>query len=437
MPTAVKKKKPATPNHFRAPVILFAEIDDEVSERVELLRCGTFSFSPTEQLEITPELMQSFVKNFNDNVRGVDLAIDYAHENKSIAAGWIKKLSYDAKKKKLFADVKWTPAGKKVLADKEFRYLSAEFHTNYTDNETNSFHGPTLLGAGLTNRPFVKGMEAVTQLSEENPGTGNGVMCMTPEEMTAAIQAIQAALEKLSAGGAAVPSAPPVANAPIDSQENDGQDDENNEETSGEENPVDDEANPTAPPVAGAAKSPVGGAPAAKDLKNKKPPPQAGGATDKGKSTMTDAEKKDYEDMKAENLRMKGEQDAAAKKVKLAEREGVFTKMLSEGKAVEAQRKPYLDGDVDGFMALAQPVKTKRLSEDGAEGNEDGGGEGEKDPQDEIIALAEKLVEDKKVKTLSEAQSVIMNDPKHAALRKRYEDGSYNSGQSMQRKDSK
>ena len=67
------------------------------------------------------------------------------------------------------ARVDWTPNGEKILAEKEFRYLSAEFDVDYTDNETPDIsHGTVLLGAGLTNRPVIKRMDAVITLSENS-----------------------------------------------------------------------------------------------------------------------------------------------------------------------------------------------------------------------------------------------------------------------------
>jgi phage I-like protein len=110
-------------------------------------------------------MFKSMVQNFTDKVRGIDLAIDYKHDSDDIAAGWIKNL-YIKNNDELRASVDWTPGGRKILSDKEFRYLSADFHLDYKSNETNQKHGPTLLGAGLTNRPFIKEMDPVLTLSE-------------------------------------------------------------------------------------------------------------------------------------------------------------------------------------------------------------------------------------------------------------------------------
>jgi phage I-like protein len=105
-------------------------------------------------------------KNFDAKVRGIDLAIDYAHESDQIAAGWIKGLELSNGNTELWAIVEWTPQGRKRLSDKEFRYLSADCSFDYEDNERGEKHGPTLLGAALTNRPVVKGMRPAVELTE-------------------------------------------------------------------------------------------------------------------------------------------------------------------------------------------------------------------------------------------------------------------------------
>ncbi len=133
---------------------------------VQIMRVGTFYSDEHGKLAVTSEMLKNMVKNFNERVRGVDLAIDYKHDSDDVAAGWIKQLYLMNESTELWAKVDWTPKGSKVLTDKEFRYLSADFHLDFKHNETNKTHGPTLFGAGLTNRPFIKEMDPVIELSE-------------------------------------------------------------------------------------------------------------------------------------------------------------------------------------------------------------------------------------------------------------------------------
>jgi phage I-like protein len=138
-----------------------------VPSDVQVMRVGTYYSDQYGKFEITKEVLLSMKNNFDQNVRGVDLAIDYKHDSEDIAAGWIKNIYLKNDNTELWATVDWTKNGQKVLSDKEFRYLSADFDFNYQHNETKEKHGPTLYGAGLTNRPFIKSMKPVVELSEK------------------------------------------------------------------------------------------------------------------------------------------------------------------------------------------------------------------------------------------------------------------------------
>lgn len=165
----------------------------EIPEKVQLLRCGKFNTQDYGTFEITKEILLSMKKNFDAQVRGIDLAIDYAHESQDVAASWIKGLELSEDGTELWAIVEWTPNGKKVLSDKEFRYLSADFTFNFENNETKKSYGPTLFGAGLTNRPVIKDMAPVVQLQE----TKNGGSTMDEKDKKIAeLEAKIAELEK-------------------------------------------------------------------------------------------------------------------------------------------------------------------------------------------------------------------------------------------------
>jgi phage I-like protein len=141
-----------------------------VSEKVQLFRTGTFYHSEYGKFDITADMLKQMSENFTKNVRGVDIAIDYKHDSEDVAAGWIRSVQLASDGTELWAEVDWTPKGNKVLSDKEFRYLSPEFMFDYQDNESLQKFGPTLLGAGLTNRPTIKKMDPVVQLSEFKVG---------------------------------------------------------------------------------------------------------------------------------------------------------------------------------------------------------------------------------------------------------------------------
>jgi len=143
-------------------------LDEMEGERprsmIQMARTGEWNHPQYGKLKITEQTLQSFVDNFYNKVRGVDLAVDPAHRPEDGAAGWIKELY--KKGNELWAEVEWTPFGVQLLKDGIYRYFSIDFAPNYQDPETGKKFGPTLLGGGLTNRPFIKGMAPVL-LSEE------------------------------------------------------------------------------------------------------------------------------------------------------------------------------------------------------------------------------------------------------------------------------
>ena len=155
---------------------------EQIPTRVQLLRTGTFFDPRYGKVEITKDKLDHMVQKFGEGVRGVELMIDYKHDSEAEAAGWIKALEVievqltEADEEKgieetsefqLWSDVEWTTPGAKKLSNKEFAYLSADFHPEYKDNENPEVnHGHVLLGAALTNRPVIKRMNPAIQLSE-------------------------------------------------------------------------------------------------------------------------------------------------------------------------------------------------------------------------------------------------------------------------------
>ena len=164
---------------------------------IQVIRTGTFHHPSYGKFDITPAHLLSFKKNFDAKVRGVDLALDYGHASEGEAAGWFKDLELSADGTQLWAVTDWTPDGSAAVLGKKYRYVSADFNFDYEDNETLKKYGPTLLGAGLTNRPVVKNQAPVIELTE-----GKGAQ-MTPEQekqladLVAAVSALKASVEEL------------------------------------------------------------------------------------------------------------------------------------------------------------------------------------------------------------------------------------------------
>jgi len=179
--------------------IQFQEGED--FSEVQLMRTGKFMHPFFDDFEIDEDMFKSFKKNFDSKVKKIDIAVDFSHRSDLEAAGWIRKVELREKNQELWITVEWTEVARQKILDKEFRYMSADFTTNYVDNETGKKFGPTLNGAGLTNRPFIKDMEAVLsdldvsdkkrqaieEILNEKPEEEPEMSKMTPEESKAYI----------------------------------------------------------------------------------------------------------------------------------------------------------------------------------------------------------------------------------------------------------
>ena len=140
------------------------KLSGELPHIIELAKVVSGTHVNYGKVEITTKMLESFAHNFNERVVGIDLMIDYDHEQRG-AAGWVKSVFVSVDGTTLFGEVKWTPKGAQCLSDREFRYFSPEFTLNYVHPHTGVSHGPTMLGGGLVNRPFLK-MEAIVTFKE-------------------------------------------------------------------------------------------------------------------------------------------------------------------------------------------------------------------------------------------------------------------------------
>ena len=152
--------------HFAAP----AEGEDGVSAPFEVLRVGRTVHPAFGETNITEADLDNAVAVFEGmKAKGAELPVDWEHSfaegGESRAAGWIADLF--RKGKSLMARVKWNARARQDIESGEYRYISAEFNEDWAD-ESGRKHGFTLLAAGLTNRPFLRGMGPV-QLSERIP----------------------------------------------------------------------------------------------------------------------------------------------------------------------------------------------------------------------------------------------------------------------------
>lgn len=72
--------------------IQLGETASAAPEKIQVIRTGTFHHEKYGKFEVTKSHLLSFVENFKNNVRQIDLALDYAHESDKEAAAWFLSL---------------------------------------------------------------------------------------------------------------------------------------------------------------------------------------------------------------------------------------------------------------------------------------------------------------------------------------------------------
>lgn len=148
--------------NFVAPINLdeIKDIEGKKSSTVEILREGLVQ---DRGLRITGKMLSDYVTNFNEGVYGNKIAVNYGHDRKGKAAGWINKLFISGKS--LMAEIEWTPVGEQMLHDKEFQFVSSELAFKHPHADTGKAVSNVLIGVALTNVPAVKRQQPIA-LSE-------------------------------------------------------------------------------------------------------------------------------------------------------------------------------------------------------------------------------------------------------------------------------
>jgi phage I-like protein len=162
----IKLEASAHPDAVRVLTSVVSLDGDTRTSWVTLTKAGRYSDPRYGEFEISKAMLLSMIDNFKAGTFGQQIFIDVAHQPANGAAATIKELSLDGGK--LRALVEWTPYGVEAVRNKGYRYLSVEYVENFQDNERKQKHGPVLLGAGLTIRPVVKGLDPIA-LSEGAP----------------------------------------------------------------------------------------------------------------------------------------------------------------------------------------------------------------------------------------------------------------------------
>lgn len=146
----------------------------DVPEEVKLLPLGKVCSTKGDFL-VTKDSARNILEHFEK--RKIDIVIDYEHQTlkdmPAPAGGWIKSLSIgeDA----VLGKVEWTPAARKHLENKEYRYLSPVVLVSKKTGEA-----VYIQSVALTNTPAIDGMFAIVNSNkienQTNPKEGGKEM---------------------------------------------------------------------------------------------------------------------------------------------------------------------------------------------------------------------------------------------------------------------
>lgn len=175
---------------------------------IQVLKTGNWKYGDEDDdLIVTEATLKEFKENFDKKMYWpvpVDGPIrgGQAHSNDDAHdGGFVKSLELSQDGSALFARIELTSKDLAALVDEgSLAYCSSELFFNYEDPSTREKIN-VLSGLGLTNRPFIKGMEPahrVLNLSEYSARTEKGNASMTEQEI-AALKAENARLKEEAA----------------------------------------------------------------------------------------------------------------------------------------------------------------------------------------------------------------------------------------------
>jgi len=147
--------------------LAFDETNGVQSSWVHALPIGSYKHPIYGTIDINGDRAKQFADGVNTKVRGIDLSINYVHDNDNIAAGWVKKS--EARSDGVWLFVEWTNDAAKEIKEKKWRYFSSEFEDEWEDPQ-GSKHKNVMFGGALTNRPFMKNLVPIN-LSEQTLDT--------------------------------------------------------------------------------------------------------------------------------------------------------------------------------------------------------------------------------------------------------------------------
>jgi len=136
----------------------FKEVKEWEQVEIQIMRKWKRNHPMYWEVKVDDSTLDDVVKNFEENKRWVDLAIDENHESNHKALWRIRKV-YKKGTDALFATIELTKMGAELVSKWAYKYFSPEIIFNSKDPETGEKIKNLLVGWAFTNRPFFKAMQ--------------------------------------------------------------------------------------------------------------------------------------------------------------------------------------------------------------------------------------------------------------------------------------
>jgi phage I-like protein len=132
------------------------------SRPIQIAALGDYEDSRYGNFSITAADVDDWRKNMSV-LPGGEVLIDRDHMSErkprnSEAMGWLSNVRVDGEK--VLADARWTPAGKKAIKTGAYKFVSVAYGD--FENEHGQTISNTLCSVGLTNRPALTGLPAIS-----------------------------------------------------------------------------------------------------------------------------------------------------------------------------------------------------------------------------------------------------------------------------------
>lgn len=134
---------------------------------IQLAKSGSYAGHPSGPFELTTRVFAEIIGNFRAQANPVPIDFEHASEQDPTrgdipsrgapATGWIHDL--EIRGSDLWAFVEWLEPAKSQIRAGQYRYISPALRFGSKDRVTGRVIGPKITSAGLTNTPFLDGMQ--------------------------------------------------------------------------------------------------------------------------------------------------------------------------------------------------------------------------------------------------------------------------------------